>query len=132
MDERLKNHAVLLFHEKYGKNPEEEGLVVDYDRKRDAFLYSTSQKAIDAFKHQQDILMGIMKYFFGSLFACLAVEGVVLVVNSAELLTCMYVAVATVVFWGIILAVLAAVCIKQEKEVRKNPVVFIPNEEYDD
>lgn len=132
MDQRLRNHAVLLFHEKYRKDPDTEGLKIDYYRAKDVFLYSTSQEAIDAFKACQNVLTGMLKYYFGSLFACIAIEAFVLFKLSSALLTFAYVALATVGLWGLILLAVGIFCFMQNRKIKKNPVILIPNEEDDD
>lgn len=132
MDERMKNHAVLLFHEKYRKDPETEGLKIDYYQAKDMFLYSTSQEAIKAFKICQNILMWLMKYFLGSLFGCFIIEALVLIKFSVAMSTAFYVAFATWGVWVVIFLALAVFCVIQERKIKKNPVIFIPNEEDED
>ena len=76
--------------------------------------------------------MGLLKYFFGSLFGCFFIEALVLLKLPVTMLTCTYVALATVIVWAVIFAVLAVFCVIQERKIKDNPVIFIPNEEDED
>ena len=128
----MKNHAVLLFQERYGKNPSEEGLEIDYFKEMDLFLYSTSQEAIKAFKIVQRVLFGIIKYFMSSLLLAFALAALILWKNGAEIIVFAYVGLAITLLWGVILAVLAIFCAVENRKLKETPVTIIPYEEDED
>ena len=58
-------NAVDLFKESYGKTPKEAGLpIIALYKKQNAYLYAVSQKVINAYKTQQNIIRWMMLWYF--------------------------------------------------------------------
>lgn len=63
--ELKKAEAINYYKERYYKTPKEDGFpVVGIYEKQSAYLYATSEKVIQAFKTQQNMIRWIMVWYF--------------------------------------------------------------------
>ena len=62
--QELTPRAVDLFKERYGKTPSKAGLpVISIYERQSAYLYATSEKVINAYKTQQNIIRWLMLWY---------------------------------------------------------------------
>ena len=55
------NEAINLFERNYGKNPKDAGFpVIGIYERQNAFLYAASEKAIESYKTEQNIIRGML------------------------------------------------------------------------
>lgn len=65
MEKKLREQAISLFVDKYGKTPKECGLKeIDVFEEKGMFLYGPTSEAIKGFKTVQNIIKFIMLWYF--------------------------------------------------------------------
>ena len=62
------DEAIALFKKQYGKTPKEAGFpVIGIYERQNAFLYAASEKAIESYKTEQNIIRGMLIWGMGPL-----------------------------------------------------------------
>ena len=133
MTESQKQRAVNLFIFKYATTPAEAGYSqIDYYKEKDMFVYSDSAEAIKAFKQTQNILTWVMRYFLGLMVLCFGAVAWFLYELGVEPVVYALGGLVVCLLFGIVLAVISIVCLKNKKHLKEGHLFFISNADYDD